>query len=32
MWTNNTLYGFDWSMTTPFIVPPNWYDMMTYCP
>jgi hypothetical protein len=31
MWTNSTLYGFDWSLTTPMIVPPNWYDMMTYC-
>jgi hypothetical protein len=31
MWANNTLYGFDWSLTTPMIVPPTWYDMMTYC-
>ncbi len=32
MWTNSTLYGFDWSVSPRFIVPPNWYDMMTYCP
>lgn len=32
MWTNSTLYGFDWSLATPFIVPPTWYDVMTYCP
>jgi hypothetical protein len=32
MWTNTTLYGFDWSLTTPFVVPPTWYDVMTYCP
>jgi len=32
MWANNTLYGFDWSLTTPFVVPPTWYDVMTYCP
>jgi hypothetical protein len=32
MWANNTLYGFDWSLTTPSVIPPTWYDMMTYCP
>ena len=32
MWTNSTLYGFDWSVSPRFIVPPNWYDVMTYCP
>lgn len=32
MWNNTTLYGFDWSLSTPFVVPPNWYDVMTYCP
>ncbi|CAG1010264.1 hypothetical protein MYXO_03989, partial [Myxococcaceae bacterium] len=32
MWTNSTLYGVDWSLTTPAIIPPTWYDVMTYCP
>jgi hypothetical protein len=32
MWATNTLYGFDWSLSTPFVVPPTWYDVMTYCP
>jgi hypothetical protein len=31
MWANNTLYGVDWSLATPLIVTPNWYDVMTYC-
>jgi len=32
MWSNTTLYGFDWSISPRFIVPPTWYDVMTYCP
>jgi hypothetical protein len=32
MWATNTLYGFDWSISSRFIVPPTWYDVMTYCP
>ncbi|MBI5566646.1 MAG: hypothetical protein HY870_17225, partial [Chloroflexi bacterium] len=31
MWSNTTLYGFDWSISPRFIVPPTWYDLMTYC-
>jgi hypothetical protein len=31
MWTNDTKYGIDWSLSPLLIVTPNWYDVMTYC-
>ncbi|MFN8594591.1 MAG: VCBS repeat-containing protein [Anaerolineae bacterium] len=30
-WTNTTLYGLDWSLSTPLVIPPTWTDVMTYC-